>query len=179
MLDDVETSHLSAYAWIFLAYGMLLKFSFISMHCYGMYSWSFFCWHILWLKMWRKMVYLYSLYACLFAFICSYVYVCFPAPIFVCMYSLLLHLFCNYFRFCVDVVIDVMLQHLVVLNDDLRICSQYLYIVHVPCWYSLECWNMFEKTCVDVGTVAATSWCCSENLFFSVFLLYMFPIDVL
>jgi len=55
-----------------------------------------------------------SIYACICAILHVLLYAC----------ILLLHLFCNYFRFCVDVVMDV-----------------------------------------------ATSWCCSENLFLSVFFL--------
>jgi len=65
------------------------------------------------------MVHLYSLYACVCAIL--HLFCRFSCYVYVCI--LLLHLFCNYFRFC-----------------------------------------------VDVGIEAATSLCCSGNLFFSVFL---------
>jgi len=51
------------------------------------------------------MVYLYSLYACVCAIMC---YSAFILQIcLLCLYFLLLHLFCNYFKLCVDVVMDV------------------------------------------------------------------------
>jgi len=53
-------------------------------------------------------------------------------------------------------MLALMLQHLDILNVDLRICSHFFY-VHVPCWCSLEYWNMSEKTCADVGINATTS----------------------
>ena len=55
-------------------------------------------------------------------------------PVYVCIY------FAVMFAFYVVATISGyvqmlsrMLQHPDVLNDDLRICSQYFYIVHVPC----------------------------------------------
>jgi hypothetical protein len=38
--------------------------------------------------------------------------------------------------------------------------------VHVPFNCSIKSWNMTVRSCADVGTLAATSCCNSENLFF-------------
>jgi len=45
-------------------------------------------------------------------------------------------------------MLALMLQHLNVLNDDLIICSQYFYIVHVLCCCSIECWNISVSPCM-------------------------------
>ena len=108
------------------------------------YSWSpLTVWHILWLKRGSKRVYLYTLYMPVYVLFCIY-FADFPVmPVF-----LLLHLFCNYFRFCVDVGTDVAISWCCFENLFFSI----FHVVHVLCWCSIECWNMSMWFCVTLNS---------------------------
>ena len=107
--------------------------------------------------------------------------------LFVCIYFTVIW-YCTCFCMPVFSVVAFILQLFQVLCRSWHSCCNILMFL-MMIWesvLSIFLLYMFTRmlkhvceTCVDVKSNDATSWCCPEKLFFSVFLLYMFLADAI